>query len=126
MFTPGLRTVLCSIALSLGGCAVYTPPAPPPQVATVAPAAAPQPGYCREFTQTVIIGGMQQQAYGISCQQADGSWKISNDRVASSRIPAAPPPAAVAAPAPAPAAENSYLMIPYQYATGDDTTKPQK
>jgi hypothetical protein len=69
MTTPGLRTALCSIALALGGCAIYTPPAPPPpRVAAVAPAPAPQSGYCREFTQTVIIGGMQQQAYGVSCQ----------------------------------------------------------
>ncbi|MDP6584603.1 MAG: RT0821/Lpp0805 family surface protein [Anaerolineales bacterium] len=31
---------------------------------------------CREFTQTVIIGGQSQQAYGTACRQADGSWKI--------------------------------------------------
>jgi len=32
--------------------------------------------YCREFQQTVAIGGQQQQAYGRACQQPDGSWKI--------------------------------------------------
>jgi len=32
--------------------------------------------YCREFQQTIIIGGQQQQGYGKACQQPDGSWKI--------------------------------------------------
>ena len=31
---------------------------------------------CREFTQTVFIGGQPQQAYGTACRQSDGSWKI--------------------------------------------------
>jgi surface antigen len=32
--------------------------------------------YCREFQQTIIVGGQQQQGYGKACQQPDGSWKI--------------------------------------------------
>jgi len=32
--------------------------------------------YCREYIQTVVIGGRQQQAYGTACRQPDGSWKI--------------------------------------------------
>jgi surface antigen len=32
--------------------------------------------YCREFQQTITVGGQQQQAYGKACQQPDGSWKI--------------------------------------------------
>lgn len=32
--------------------------------------------YCREYQQTVIIGGEEQQAYGTACRQPDGSWKI--------------------------------------------------
>lgn len=32
--------------------------------------------YCREYTQTVVIGGRSQQAYGTACRQADGSWMI--------------------------------------------------
>lgn len=32
--------------------------------------------YCREFQQSVVINGQQQQAYGKACQQPDGSWKI--------------------------------------------------
>lgn len=32
--------------------------------------------YCREYQQTVIIGGEERQAYGTACRQPDGSWKI--------------------------------------------------
>jgi surface antigen len=33
---------------------------------------------CREYQQTVTIGGKTTQAYGTACKQADGSWKIIN------------------------------------------------
>ena len=32
--------------------------------------------YCREFIQTVTIGGRTEEAYGTACRQPDGSWKI--------------------------------------------------
>lgn len=32
--------------------------------------------YCREFQQTVRIGGQTQQAYGKACRQPDGTWRI--------------------------------------------------
>jgi len=32
--------------------------------------------YCREFQQTVNVGGETQQAYGTACRQPDGTWKI--------------------------------------------------
>ncbi len=32
--------------------------------------------YCREYKQTVTIGGEEHQAYGTACRQPDGSWKI--------------------------------------------------
>jgi surface antigen len=32
--------------------------------------------YCREFQQTVVIGGKQEQAYGVACRQPDGSWEV--------------------------------------------------
>ena len=32
--------------------------------------------YCREFQQTVNVGGQEQKAYGTACRQPDGSWKI--------------------------------------------------
>lgn len=32
--------------------------------------------YCREYTQTVTIGGRPQQSYGTACRQPDGSWRV--------------------------------------------------
>lgn len=32
--------------------------------------------YCREYQQTIYVGGKQESGYGIACQQADGSWEI--------------------------------------------------
>ena len=32
--------------------------------------------YCREFQQTITVGGKHTQGYGKACQQPDGSWKI--------------------------------------------------
>ena len=32
--------------------------------------------YCREYTQTINIGGEKHQSYGTACRQPDGSWKI--------------------------------------------------
>ena len=32
--------------------------------------------YCREYQQTVTVGGEEQEAYGTACRQPDGSWKI--------------------------------------------------
>lgn len=31
---------------------------------------------CREYTQTINIGGKQEQAYGRACRESDGSWKV--------------------------------------------------
>ncbi len=31
---------------------------------------------CREFTQTIMIGGKAQQGVGTACQNPDGSWAI--------------------------------------------------
>ena len=33
-------------------------------------------GYCREYQQTVTIGGRTESAYGTACRQPDGSWEI--------------------------------------------------
>jgi surface antigen len=33
---------------------------------------------CREYQQTVTIGGKTEKAYGTACKQPDGSWKIMN------------------------------------------------
>jgi len=34
--------------------------------------------YCREFQQTITVGGETQQGYGRACRQPDGTWKIMN------------------------------------------------
>ncbi len=36
--------------------------------------------YCREYQQTVTIGGETETAYGRACRQPDGDWKIVNSR----------------------------------------------
>lgn len=37
-----------------------------------------QRDYCREYLQTVVIGGKENRAYGTACRESDGSWKIVN------------------------------------------------
>lgn len=44
----------------------------------------PKPAYrnqegqdCREYTQTIRVGGREEKGYGTACRQPDGSWKIS-------------------------------------------------
>jgi surface antigen len=32
--------------------------------------------YCREYTQTITVGGSTKQGYGTACRQSDGTWKI--------------------------------------------------
>ncbi len=32
--------------------------------------------YCREYQQTIVIGGQTEQAHGRACRQEDGTWKI--------------------------------------------------
>lgn len=32
--------------------------------------------YCREFQQTVVIGGQEKKAHGTACRQSNGSWRI--------------------------------------------------
>jgi surface antigen len=31
---------------------------------------------CREFTQTIVVGGRMQEGYGTACRMPDGSWQI--------------------------------------------------
>lgn len=33
---------------------------------------------CREYQQTITVGGKTQEAYGTACRQPDGTWKVSN------------------------------------------------
>jgi surface antigen len=32
--------------------------------------------YCREYHQTIVVGGQQERAYGTACRQPDGTWQI--------------------------------------------------
>jgi len=32
--------------------------------------------YCREYSQTISVGGKNEQAYGTACRQPDGNWKV--------------------------------------------------
>lgn len=32
--------------------------------------------YCREYNQTINVGGRQETGYGIACRQPDGTWEI--------------------------------------------------
>ncbi|PIR33320.1 MAG: hypothetical protein COV36_02985 [Alphaproteobacteria bacterium CG11_big_fil_rev_8_21_14_0_20_44_7] len=32
--------------------------------------------YCREYNQTVTVGGRTERAYGQACRQPDGTWEI--------------------------------------------------
>ncbi len=34
--------------------------------------------YCREYQQTIVVGGKSQNGYGTACQQPDGSWEVVN------------------------------------------------
>lgn len=34
--------------------------------------------YCREYQNTVTVGGRKENAYGTVCQQPDGSWEVVN------------------------------------------------
>ena len=47
-----------------------------PPLGTVSPIHGPARPECREFQQTIMIGGQPQQAYGTACRQQDGTWKI--------------------------------------------------
>jgi surface antigen len=46
---------------------------------TVTPAAPYQTAsgqYCREYNQTIVVGGKKQSGHGTACREPDGSWKI--------------------------------------------------
>ncbi|MEQ8966436.1 MAG: RT0821/Lpp0805 family surface protein [Azospirillaceae bacterium] len=47
---------------------------------TVTPTATYQQGSqpCRDFTQTVYVGGQEVQETGTACRQADGTWRVVN------------------------------------------------
>ncbi len=34
--------------------------------------------YCREYQQTIMVGGQPEKSFGTACRQPDGSWRIVN------------------------------------------------
>jgi len=51
--------------------------ASPPGTVTPKPAYQTSSGqYCREFQQSITVGGQTQDAYGTACRQPDGTWKV--------------------------------------------------
>jgi surface antigen len=34
--------------------------------------------YCREYQQSVTVGGKTEHAFGTACRQPDGTWKVAN------------------------------------------------
>jgi hypothetical protein len=96
------------VGLLLTGCVVHQVPVATP-VSAAAPAPAMQDQNCREFQDTVTVGGAQQRAYGTTCQQPDGSW-----RIVAPPSTSPPPTVAIAAPAAVPA-YPAYPYYPYPY-----------
>jgi surface antigen len=41
-----------------------------------APYQNPNGQYCREYNQTIVVGGKKQSGHGTACREPDGSWKI--------------------------------------------------
>jgi surface antigen len=37
---------------------------------------APGGSFCREYQQTIVVGGRLQEGYGTACRQPDGSWLV--------------------------------------------------
>jgi surface antigen len=72
-----------------------------PGVAAAAPgeAAGGQQSNCREFTETVTVGGEPRQAFGRACRQPDGSWRIAQETAGSPTQTYVLPPAPVYYPA---------------------------
>jgi hypothetical protein len=121
-----MRRAVCCLGLICSGCVVVpapVPPAPPPRVAAHPPPPAPPEPECREFQQMVIIGGREEEAYGTSCRQADGSWHLAAPR----DYPRAPPRSAAPGPGPGPGPapayvgyRGPYLIVPVE-PPSDDT-----
>jgi surface antigen len=36
----------------------------------------PQGQYCREYTQSIVVGGQKKEGFGKACRQQDGTWQI--------------------------------------------------
>jgi surface antigen len=71
-----MRKLLALAAvLASTGCTYYYYPAASSEPVPAQDQSAASPD-CREFSQTVTIGGQPRQATGRACPQADGTWRI--------------------------------------------------
>ncbi|HXQ49893.1 MAG TPA: hypothetical protein VN802_02260 [Stellaceae bacterium] len=86
-------------------------------VAPPAPQAAPQASAasqtCREFQQTITVGGQPQEAHGTTCQQPDGSWKVVTQQQPAPQASVPPPPPPSPQVAAVPVYPPSYYYPPY-------------
>lgn len=111
-----LRAPVTLAALICAACVSSPPPAPVPAAAAPAPPmqVAQSDPTCREFQQSITVGGQVQEGWGTTCLQPDGTWKIMR-----SAQPAAAPPPQVAAAPPPPAVVvpqyPAYGYYPYPY-----------
>jgi hypothetical protein len=107
-----LTILSASLGLACVGCVLPPPPPPAVMVSPTAPQTAQAPATCREFQQTITVGGTAQEAYGTTCQQPDGSWKVVGAPQSAEQNPPQSPPPQVAA---VPAYPPPYYAYPYPY-----------
>src|SRR5689334_13384189 len=98
--SPHPRLAVLALALAAAGCVVAEAPPPVPAAAPVAAGPAPE---CREYRQTITVGGQPREARGTSCRQPDGTWRI---------VRRAPGGGTVTPIAAAPAYPGAYLLVP--------------
>ena len=106
-----------AVALACGACqplpdaTLATPttgqPQPAPDASTQPPAAQPA---CSSYTVPLTVGGQPQQAVVEACQQADGSWRVTQTTPGL-------PPQVYEVPAPASSAYPSAYSFPQAYAS---------
>lgn len=89
-----LRSLFPAAVLTLAATSALAQPMPGQRI----PSTDPNGTYCREYQQTVTVGGRLQDSYGTACQQPDGSWKILPSDLQSSMTPDEPPVEYISAP----------------------------
>lgn len=116
-----LRAPIILAVAFCAGCVASPPPTPlppPPDAALPAPAqtasapAAPAGQTCREFQQTITLDGAPQEAWGTTCLQPDGTWKVMTSQQPGG---AAPAPQPVTVPSYYPAYAYNPYPYPYPY-----------
>ena len=128
MSSPNIRASVTLAALICAGCVASPPPppvmpmtmiAPPPQAVAAPQAQAAQAGQtCREYQQTITLNGQPQEAWGTTCLQPDGTWKVVSQPsdaapAASSSVAPPPPPPPVQQQAIAVQSYPAYAYYPY-------------